>query len=110
MYLLRRRVTMEAAVPSIASADLSADVLEDFEARGGGGGRRPHSQQALPQHTRTPAPSHVSLLSRAIPRSVFADSQVWSCCALHVILQASWQMPLSTYCLHYGISMGCRSH
>jgi len=74
---------MEAAVSSLASADLGADVIEDFEARGGGS-RRPHSQQALTnqQHPRTPAPSHVSLLSRAIPRSVFADGPVRCCCAL----------------------------
>jgi hypothetical protein len=68
------RVTMDAAVPSLAAADVGPDVLEDFEARGGGG------RHVQAQPPRRAAPSHVSLLSRAIPRSVFADSPVASLC------------------------------
>ncbi|CAL8468781.1 g8322 [Coccomyxa elongata] len=67
-----RRVTMDAAVPALTAADVGADVIDDFEARGGGG-RQVHAQ---PQPPRRPGPTHVSLLSRAIhpvPRSVFAD-------------------------------------
>ncbi|EIE22258.1 MFS general substrate transporter [Coccomyxa subellipsoidea C-169] len=66
-----RRVTMDAAVSSLAAADVGADVLEDFEARGGGG-RHVHAPAQPPRRV---APTHVSLLSRAIPRSVFADSE-----------------------------------
>ena len=68
---------MDAAVPALTAADVGADVIDDFEARGGGGGR--HLQAAPPQPPRRPAPTHVSLLSRAIhpvPRSVFADHPV----------------------------------
>lgn len=71
-------MTMDAAVPALTAADVGADVIEDFEARGGGGGRHLHGQ---PQPLRRPAPTHESLLSRAIhpvPRSVFADHPVRS--------------------------------
>lgn len=71
---------MDAAVPALTAADVGNDVIDDFEARGGGG-RQVHAQPQ-PQPPRRPGPTHVSLLSRAIhpvPRSVFADHPVRAC-------------------------------
>ncbi len=81
---------MDAAVSSLAAADVGADVLEDFEARGGGG-RHVHAPAQPPRRV---APTHVSLLSRAIPRSVFADSEVCisCCCPMMSCHSRSWRL------------------